>query len=97
MALYHKLDVKNGFDYVLTFFSLISDGLGSVNTDNLLIRWFHDSRIYEFRVFFHKNESCYLHLQYIRINIVPFASFKFQLCLIQPRGCSQTMFTRGGG
>ena len=23
-------DVKNGFDYVLTFLSLISDGLGSV-------------------------------------------------------------------
>ena len=30
MALYHKWDVKNGFAYVLTFFSLISDGLGSV-------------------------------------------------------------------
>ena len=30
MALYHKLDVKNGFAYALTFFSLISDGLGSV-------------------------------------------------------------------
>ena len=28
MALYHKWDVKNGFSYVLTFFSLISDGLG---------------------------------------------------------------------
>ena len=31
MALYHKCDVKNGFAYVLQFFSLISDGLGSVN------------------------------------------------------------------
>ena len=30
MALYHKWDVKNGFTYVLTFFSLISDGLGGV-------------------------------------------------------------------
>ena len=30
MALYHKWDVKNGLVYVLTFFSLISDGLGSV-------------------------------------------------------------------
>ena len=30
MALYHKWDVKNGFAYVFTFFSLISDGLGSV-------------------------------------------------------------------
>ena len=30
MALYHKWDVKNGFAYVFTFFSLISDGLGGV-------------------------------------------------------------------
>ncbi len=30
MALYHIWDVKNGFPYVLTFFSLISDSLGSV-------------------------------------------------------------------
>ena len=30
MALYHKWDVKNGFVYVLKFFSLISDGLGGV-------------------------------------------------------------------
>ena len=30
MALYHKRDVKNGSAYALTFFSLISDGLGSV-------------------------------------------------------------------
>ena len=30
MALYHKWDVKNDFLYVLQFFSLISDGLGSV-------------------------------------------------------------------
>ena len=30
MALYHKWDVKNGFTYVLTFFSLISGGLGGV-------------------------------------------------------------------
>ena len=30
MALYHKWDVKNGFPYVLQFFSLISDGLGGV-------------------------------------------------------------------
>ena len=32
MALYHKWDVKNGFAYVLQFFSLISDSLGSVKT-----------------------------------------------------------------
>ena len=30
MALYHEWNVNNGFAYVLTFFSLISDGLGSV-------------------------------------------------------------------
>ena len=31
MASYHKWDVKNDFVYVLQFFSLISDSLGSVN------------------------------------------------------------------
>ena len=31
MALYHKWDVKNGFAYVLQFFSLISEGLGGVD------------------------------------------------------------------
>jgi hypothetical protein len=30
MALYYKWDVKNGFAFVLEFFSLISDGLGGV-------------------------------------------------------------------
>ena len=30
MALHHKWDVKNDFAYVLQFFSLISEGLGSV-------------------------------------------------------------------
>ena len=30
MALYHKWYVKKDFAYVLTFFSLISDSLGSV-------------------------------------------------------------------
>ena len=30
MALYHKLDVKIDFAYVLQFFSLISDSLGCV-------------------------------------------------------------------
>ena len=33
MALYHKWDVKNDFAYVIQFFSLISDGLGSVHDD----------------------------------------------------------------
>ena len=33
MALYHKWDVKNGFAYVLQFLSLISDGLGGVETN----------------------------------------------------------------
>ena len=32
MVLYHKWDVKNGFAYVLQFFSLISNGLGGVGT-----------------------------------------------------------------
>ena len=36
MALYHKWDVKNDFAYVLQFFSLISDGLGSVRMDHSL-------------------------------------------------------------
>ena len=31
MALYHKLDAKNDFAYVLQFLSLISDGLGCVH------------------------------------------------------------------
>ena len=31
MALYHKWDVKNEFAYVFQFFSLISDGLDSVD------------------------------------------------------------------
>ena len=39
MALYHKWDVKNGFAYVLTFFSLISDILGSVNRKNTRISY----------------------------------------------------------
>ena len=34
MALYHEWDVKNGYAYVLTFFSLISDGLGGVSSDS---------------------------------------------------------------
>ena len=33
IALCCKWDVKNDFAYVLKFFSLISDGLGSVNVD----------------------------------------------------------------
>ena len=35
MALYHKWDVKNDFAYVLQFFSLISDSLGSVSSRRL--------------------------------------------------------------
>ena len=31
MALYHKLNVKNGFAFVLQFFLLISDCVGGVN------------------------------------------------------------------
>ena len=33
MALYHEWDVKNGFAYVLQFFSPISDGLDGVKKD----------------------------------------------------------------
>ena len=33
MALYHKWDVKNDLVYVLQFFSLISDSLGSVTRE----------------------------------------------------------------
>ena len=40
MALYHKWDVKNGFAYVLTFFSLISDGQGGVNAVFLICQQF---------------------------------------------------------
>ena len=40
MAFYHKWDVKNGFFYVLTFFSLISDGLGSVQGYEKLLYYF---------------------------------------------------------
>ena len=32
MALYHKWYVKNGFVYVLIFFLIISDSLGSVRS-----------------------------------------------------------------
>ena len=38
MALYYKEDVKNGFAFVLQFFSLISVGLGCVL--NMLIKLF---------------------------------------------------------
>jgi hypothetical protein len=37
MALYHKCDVKNGFVFVLQFFSLISDSLGGVFGEQLLV------------------------------------------------------------
>ena len=33
MILYHKWDVKNGFAYLPQLFSLISDGLGGVNSN----------------------------------------------------------------
>ena len=37
MALYHKWDVKNGFTYVIQFFSLISDDLGGVELDKYTV------------------------------------------------------------
>ena len=36
MTLCHKWDVKDDFAYVLQFFSLISDGLGSVRSNLIL-------------------------------------------------------------
>ena len=36
VVLYHKENVKNDFAYVLQFFSLISDSLGSVSHFTLL-------------------------------------------------------------
>ena len=41
MALYHKWDVKNGFAYVLQFFSLFSDGLGGVT-----MLWHANSKVH---------------------------------------------------
>ena len=38
MALYHKRDDKNDFAYVLQFFSLISDSLGSVSSNAHRVR-----------------------------------------------------------
>ena len=50
MALYHKWDVKNGFAYVLQFFSLISDGLGGVSGNSNSVT--HKNRI---SIFAHEN------------------------------------------
>ena len=38
MALCHKWDSKNDFAYVLQFFSLISNGLGSVRNGSSIYR-----------------------------------------------------------
>ena len=38
MALYHEWDVKNDFAYVLQFFSLISDSLVSVYSEDIAHR-----------------------------------------------------------
>ena len=43
MALYHKWDVKNGFAFVLQFFSLISDGLGGVSAQHGIELYAHHS------------------------------------------------------
>ena len=58
MALYHKWNVKNGFAYVLTFFSLISDGLGSVSFD-LVFCWNKSSFQYTFSCLDSDSESEY--------------------------------------
>ena len=44
MALCHKWDVKNDFAYVLQFFPLISDGLGSVTGIPRLVRFLVPSK-----------------------------------------------------
>jgi hypothetical protein len=43
MAFYDKWDVKNDFAYVLQFFSLISDGLGSMHGYQFLIFFFYSN------------------------------------------------------
>ena len=45
MALYHKWDVKNGFAYVLTYFSLIFGGLGVNGDPNSNIPIIHKTSI----------------------------------------------------
>ena len=48
MALYHKWNVKNVFAYVLTFFSLCSDGLGGLISKQTTIRNFRKAYISNF-------------------------------------------------
>ena len=58
MALYHKWDVKNALAYVLQFFSLITDSLGSVFADyqlTLLTSFFFKTCIWKL-LFNHTNE-----------------------------------------
>ena len=56
MALCHKWDVKNDFDYVLQFLSLISDSQGSVHAGEkvhwFLKQFYARSSFYEIRVLF---------------------------------------------
>ena len=73
MALYHKWDVKNGFTYVLHFFSLISDSPGGVATymHVPLIMFFTNIRI-------NLSRPCYLHW-----NLINYAS-KISVCNYKP-------------
>ena len=72
MALYHKWDVKNDFAYVLQFFSLISDSLGSVcNNDSLnslnqkLVQCFYNFFVWDnFRL----GEKCSANFVYFFLN-----------------------------
>ena len=50
MALHHKWNVKNGISYVITFFSLIFEGLGGVLIN---ITQYNKGRIYLSMIFFH--------------------------------------------
>ena len=70
MALYHKWDVKNAFTYVLTFFSLISDGLGGVpglhfqKTKNKNLRCFDFEASFKLLCTFLKISDLYVMNQY---------------------------------
>ena len=73
MALYHKWDVKNGFTYVLTPFSLISKGLGGVTGNQgvppkFFSRYIPDS---------HKQVEMYIHNLENKILTLAYCSNKF--------------------
>ena len=66
MALYHKWDVKNDFAYVLQFFSLISDSLGSVYLILSTLYWLKRYKIpsVPFDAFWTFEVHCYYKISY---------------------------------